>query len=304
MLFLGSGIGYADCLCGQGDNNMDKVVDFYAKALKDKQIRIALCEARFDESSPEDFESFEEYIKNYEEEYCKLTTGDSLLESNFTEHSSDWQSLYVIEAIKGAFDRIVVYHEFSAVLGRPYPAFDAPNFAPLYESKWIVAFEYNPKGEKVIFEESNRTLPVLELASKEFGIIRYDAPNHLGIDAKEFVSDLKLLVKCTEEKGTKISSNELRTELGRKIFAFLKQEKPTHQPSTPEDKDITQAKEETTKEPKPEEQPPKETNHSTLHLKDGRTITGIITKEDPNTIKINTGVIEYTISKDEIDRIE
>ena len=82
------------------------------------------------------------------------------------------------------------------------------------------------------------------------------------------------------------------------------QEKSTPQPSTPEDKDITQAKEGTTKEPKPEEQPPKETNHSTLHLKDGRTITGIITKEDPNTIKINTGVIEYTISKDEIDRIE
>jgi len=81
-----------------------------------------------------------------------------------------------------------------------------------------------------------------------------------------------------------------------------KQEKPTHQPSTPEDKDTTQAKEETTKEPKPEEQ--QSTNHSTLHLKDGRTIAGIITKEDPNTIKINTGVIEYTISKDEIDRIE
>ena len=43
---------------------------------------------------------------------------------------------------------------------------------------------------------------------------------------------------------------------------------------------------------------------TTLHLKDGRTITGIITKEDTNTIKINTGVIEYTIDRKDIDRIE
>jgi len=67
-------------------------------------------------------------------------------------------------------------------------------------------------------------------------------------------------------------------------------------------KDI--APEETTKET---EQITEENNvkpQSTIYLKNGQTTTGEITSENKNSIKINTGVIEFTINKEDIEKIE
>jgi hypothetical protein len=226
MMFLNLSLVCTNCLGLQGDINMDEAAAFYANALKNEQIVIVLCEEKsFDKEVPKasDFEKHEEYANKIDEylyEEYGLLTGENLLHSNYTKHRSDWQSLYVIEAIKGTFDRIVVYQEFGVVTGRDYPAFNAPNFAPFYDSQWIVVFKCDPKGEKVIFEDSDRTLPVLELASKDYGIIRYDAPNHLDIDAEKFLEDLqKLTVYKETDHG--LFSADLQTELGKKIYELL-----------------------------------------------------------------------------------
>ena len=75
--------------------------------------------------------------------------------------------------------------------------------------------------------------------------------------------------------------------------------KPVDKPKKPEK--VTPAQPTTSQPP---EKTTKETNQSTLHLKDGRIITGTITHENKNSVKVKTGVIEFTINKDEIKRIE
>jgi hypothetical protein len=219
-------IAYANYVCGQVSVDIDQAANFYANALKSQKIMIALCEEKsFSNELPKasDFDKHEEYVEKFDEHFYEkygLITGENLLHSNYTEHRSDWQYLYVIEAVKGLFDRVVVYYEFDDVIGRDYPAFDAPNFVPSYDSKWIVVFRYNPQGGKVIFEDSDKTLPVLELASKDYGIIRYDAPNHSGIDADKFLDDLQKLTKYAEtDQG--LLSTDLQTELGKKIYELL-----------------------------------------------------------------------------------
>jgi hypothetical protein len=226
ILILFFCIAHANYACGQVSVDIDQAANFYVNALKSQEIMIALCEEKsFSNEVPKasDFEKHEEYANKIDEylyEEYGLKAGENLLHSNYTKHRSDWQSLYVIEAIKGLFDRIVVYQEFGVVTGRDYPAFNAPNFAPFYDSQWIVVFKCDPKGEKIIFEDSDRTLPVLELASKDYGIIRYDAPNHLGIDAEKFLEDLqKLTVYKETDHG--LSSADLQTELGKKIYELL-----------------------------------------------------------------------------------
>jgi len=127
----------------------------------------------------------------------------------------------VIEAIKGDFDRIVVYEEYFRH-GRIWPAFNAPSFRPSGDTQWLVVFREDADGEKIGFEDSDRKLPVLQLASREYGIIRYEDTNHLDIDAKQFLADLRILLEHIE-KGKEVVPSQLKTELGRKILGQLSQ---------------------------------------------------------------------------------
>ena len=179
--------------------------DFFTSVLRDDQFKIALCKSRSVESSPDKYE---------------LNAGENLLRSDFFEYSAQRQFLHVIEAIKGNFNRIVVYHE-ALKRGRIWPAFNAPSFIPPENTQWIVVFKYDPTGAKISFSNSDRELPVLQLANKEFGVIRYDDANHLGVDARQILSDLRILVEYVEQGSKEVLPNELKTDLGKKILARI-----------------------------------------------------------------------------------
>jgi hypothetical protein len=197
-----AGVACENCIAGEKSMN---AADFFASALRDDQFKIALCKSRSGKPSPDKYE---------------LNSGESLLRSDFFEYSAQCQFLYVIEAIKGNFDRIVVYHE-ALKRGRIWPAFNAPSFIPPENTQWIVVFKYDPNGAKISFSDSDKELPVLQLADKEFGIIRYDDANHLGVDARQFLLDLRILVEYVEQGGKEVLPDELKTDLGKKILARI-----------------------------------------------------------------------------------
>ena len=183
---------------------------FFASALTNDQFRIALCRPR----TRKPLKALHKYT---------LNTGESLLRSSYTDYTKSvgYKFLCVTEAIKGDFDRIVVYEEY-LMYGRIWPAFNNSSFIPSQDTQWLVVFREDADGEKIEFEDSDRKLPVLQLASKEYGIIRYEGANHLGIDAKEFLSDLRILVKHVK-KSKKVAPNQLKTELGKEILGRLSQ---------------------------------------------------------------------------------
>ena len=180
---------------------------FFFSALTGKEYRIALCKSFPVKTSFNDYE---------------LKSGKNLIHSDYPEHSASYQRLYVIEAIKGDFDRIVLYHE-TLSLGRHWPAFNRNCFIPFGNTKWIVVFKDDAGGEQVNFRDSEEHLPVLRLASKEFGIIRYDDTKHMGLNAKHFLDDLKHLLSYIENKQIN-PLDKLKTDLGEKILAEINEE--------------------------------------------------------------------------------
>ena len=184
---------------------------FFSSALTGEEYKIALCEAFSTQGFP------------YKTSHFELRSGKNLLKSDYPEHSVSRQLLCVIEAIKGDFDRIVVYHEYFSYGQKNWPAFNRHYFIPVKNTKWIVVFKDDAGGEQVNFRDSEEHLPVLRLASKEFGIIRYDDTNHMGLNAKHFSEDLKLLLSYLENKQIN-SLDKLKTDLGEKILAEINAE--------------------------------------------------------------------------------
>jgi len=179
---------------------------FFALALTNDQFQIALCRGRA--------------IRPPVAEY-KLISGESLLGSDFVKHgySARYQFLHVIEPIKGHFDRLVVYEE-GIKRGKLWPAFNSPSFIPPPDTQWIVVFREDRDGARIGFKDSEKKLPGLDLANRAYGVIRYDAANHLGLDAKEFLSDLKVLAQNAAGSDPSVL-DQLKTEFGREIFAVM-----------------------------------------------------------------------------------
>jgi len=189
--------------CGERKGGNMTAAKFFAIALTNDPFRIALCEG-FPIKPP----------AALNELYSAKSFGD------YAKDSARCQFLRVVDPIRGHFDRLVVYHEWGVVLGRDWPAFNSPNFSPPADTQWIVVFREVRDGANIPFKNSEKKLPILHLANKDYGVIRYDAPNHFGLDAKEFLSDLKLLAQLTP--GTEdVVLDQLKTDLGKETFAVM-----------------------------------------------------------------------------------
>jgi len=189
---------------GEVDENRDagKKAEFFAQAISNEKYTIALCKGL--------------PLGNVKGKRL-LKDGSHVLQSNFFHIVGSAGALVeVVKPIKGDFDRLIVYEEYHK-LGRIWPAFKSSNFFPDENSQYIVVFEEDTDGRIIEIRHSDTTIPVLGLASKEFGIIRYDQPNHLGIDAEEFLGDLKRIVKHLEEEK-ELSAEQLKTEMGKMVL--------------------------------------------------------------------------------------